>query len=125
MPRAKQKYKNKKAKPNKKTDYPGRQIAMKVKNKYAEDFEGEIKWVVGEEWYGGNLSYHLKSRPKWFYVLNDKNISKMNLSSVGIITTIGVTETKITKKFLKLCKDTKGKFYIVEKISFCMNGIKK
>ena len=110
---------------DKRTDYPGKEISMKVQNKYVENFKSEIKLVVGEEWHGGNLSYHLKSRPKWFYVLNDKNINKMNLSSIGSITTIGITESKITKKFSSLCKNTKGKFYVIKEIGFCMNGIKK
>ena len=30
-----------------------------------------IEYVVGDEWYGGNLSYHLESRPKWISI-NDK-----------------------------------------------------
>ena len=110
---------------DKRTDYPGKEISMKVQNKYSKNFKSEIKLVIGEEWHGGNLSYHLKSRPKWLYVLNDENINKMNLSSIGSVTTIGVTEQKITKKFSSLCEATKGKFYIIEEIGFCMNGIKK
>ena len=30
-----------------------------------EDFDKEIQFVTGDEWKAGNLSYHLKSRPKW------------------------------------------------------------
>ena len=40
-------------------------LAEEVQEKFDENFEGEIAWVIGEEWHGGNLSYHLKSRPKW------------------------------------------------------------
>ena len=29
-------------------------------------------YVVGDEWYAGNLSYHLISRPKWFKTIKDK-----------------------------------------------------
>ena len=32
---------------------------------------GKIFMVVGNEWIAGNLSYHLKDRPKWKN-LNDK-----------------------------------------------------
>ena len=35
-------------------------------NKFKENFTGEIIWVVGDEWHAGNLSYHLKSKPKWY-----------------------------------------------------------
>ena len=30
-----------------------------------QDFDKEIQFVTGDEWKAGNLSYHLKSRPKW------------------------------------------------------------
>ena len=48
----------------------------------------------------------------------------MNKSSTGIITTLGETLPKITKKFKKICEKTNGKFYIINKLSFCFNGIK-
>ena len=49
----------------KRTDFPGKEIARLVQNKWDQNFINEIKIVVGDEWYAGNLSYHLKSRPKW------------------------------------------------------------
>ena len=36
-----------------------------VQNKWDDNFVNEIKIVVGDEWYAGNLSYHLISRPIW------------------------------------------------------------
>ena len=27
---------------------------------------------MGDEWFAGNLSYHLNSRPKWYNSLNEK-----------------------------------------------------
>ena len=30
-----------------------------------KDFDNDIEFVTGNEWKAGNLSYHLKSRPKW------------------------------------------------------------
>ena len=110
---------------DKRTDYPGREIAKEVKNKFEEDFVGKIMWVVGDEWHGGNLSYHLKSRPKWFYVLRDLDISKKDKFLVGNITTIGATGAETSKKFSTICKDTKGKFHIVKGIGFCMHGTEK
>ena len=50
---------------DKRTDYPGKQIAAKVQITWDQDFEKEIQFVTGDEWKAGNLSYHLKSRPKW------------------------------------------------------------
>jgi 4-amino-4-deoxy-L-arabinose transferase-like glycosyltransferase len=50
---------------DKRTDYPGKQIAAKVQIIWDQDFDNEIQFVTGDEWDAGNLSYHLKSRPKW------------------------------------------------------------
>ena len=51
--------------PDKRTDYPGKEIAAKVQIIWDKDFNKEIEFVTGDEWKAGNLSYHLKSRPKW------------------------------------------------------------
>ena len=45
-----------------------------------KNFFNEISIVVGDEWFGGNLSYHLKSRHKWFL----KEIPK-NLDFKGVV----------------------------------------
>ena len=50
---------------DKRTDYPGKEIASKVQLIWSKDFNGEIQFVTGDEWKAGNLSYHLKSRPVW------------------------------------------------------------
>ncbi len=49
----------------KRTDYPGKEIAKKTQAIWNRDFEKEIQFVTGDEWKAGNLSYHLKSRPVW------------------------------------------------------------
>tara|TARA_B100001029_G_C15057271_1_gene455398 strand:- start:1141 stop:2514 length:1374 start_codon:yes stop_codon:yes gene_type:complete len=63
---------------DKRTDYPGKEIAYLVQDRWDKNFVNEISIVVGDEWSGGNLSYHLKSRPKWFNNLDEnlKNIDK-------------------------------------------------
>ena len=109
---------------DKRTDYPGKKIAEQVNIKYKENFEGQIMWIVGDEWHGGNLSYHLKSRPKWFHILDEK-LSKLDKSSAGNILTIGITKLETSKKFSEICKKSGGKFFIIENINFCMNGIHK
>ena len=53
------------SKTDKRTDYPGKEIASKVQLIWSKDFNGEIQFVTGDEWKAGNLSYHLKSRPVW------------------------------------------------------------
>ena len=49
----------------KRTDYPGKEIAAKVQITWNLNFDKKIEFVTGDEWKAGNLSYHLKSRPKW------------------------------------------------------------
>ncbi len=50
---------------DKRTDYPGKEIAAKVQIIWDQDFNKEIEFVTGDEWKAGNLSYHLESRPRW------------------------------------------------------------
>ena len=56
---------------DKRTDYPGKIIANKVQLKWDQDFNDPIQFVIGNEWKAGNLSYHLKSRPKWEGFIDD------------------------------------------------------
>ena len=39
--------------------------SIKIQYVWDQDFDKEIQFVTGDEWKAGNLSYHLKSRPKW------------------------------------------------------------
>jgi 4-amino-4-deoxy-L-arabinose transferase-like glycosyltransferase len=57
---------------NKRTDYFGKEIADLVERRWNKNFSNEIMYVVGDEWFAGNLSYHLSSRPKWFLELKNK-----------------------------------------------------
>ena len=50
---------------DKRTDYPGKEIAQKIQKEWDSKYNGSIEIVEGNEWQAGNLSYHLKSRPKW------------------------------------------------------------
>ena len=50
---------------DKRTDYPGKEIAMKTQYAWDQQFSSKINVVLGDEWNAGNLSYHLKSRPVW------------------------------------------------------------
>ena len=61
---------------DKRTDYPGKEIAAKVQITWDQDFDKDIEFVTGNEWNAGNLSYHLKSRPKWEGFTNNKILNK-------------------------------------------------
>ena len=52
-------------KDDKRTDYPGKEIAIKTQYAWDQQFKSNINVVYGNEWNAGNLSYHLKSRPVW------------------------------------------------------------
>ncbi len=53
------------SKDDKRTDYPGKEIAIKTQYAWDQQFDSKINLVLGNEWNAGNLSYHLKSRPVW------------------------------------------------------------
>ncbi len=53
------------SKTDKRTDYPGKDIAIKVQIAWHEQHDEPIKYVLGDEWTAGNLSYHINSRPIW------------------------------------------------------------
>ena len=97
----------------KRTDYPGKEIARLVQNKWDQNFINEIKIVVGDEWYAGNLSYHLISRPMWTNELKNKT-SQIN-SSVGVIY---VGNSQILKK---ICP---GVYGTIKPVGYCMIGQK-
>ena len=59
-------------KTDKRTDYPGNQIAKKVQRSWDQDFNEPIQFVIGDEWKAGNLSYHLNSRPRWEGFINNE-----------------------------------------------------
>jgi len=64
------------SKTDKRTDYSGKDIAAKVQIFWNKDFDKEIQFVTGNEWNAGNLSYHLKSRPKWEGFTSDDILNK-------------------------------------------------
>ena len=75
-------------KTDKRTDYPGKDIADEIQLLIDHIDEVEtIDYVWGNEWVAGNLSYHLKSRPTW---INDHMVSNklkiLSNSKAGIIT---------------------------------------
>ncbi len=68
---------------DKRTDYPGKEIAKQVEEVWNNKFNSKIAYVSGDEWTAGNLSYHLKSRPVWLGVGKKVNSEDM-LSFVDV-----------------------------------------
>ncbi len=95
----------------KRTDFPGKEIARLVQNKWDENFSNQIKIVVGDEWSAGNLSYHLKSRPAWYNDINDK-VSKIKINA-------GVIYTGNPKILKKVCP---GVYGTIKPFGYCMIG---
>jgi 4-amino-4-deoxy-L-arabinose transferase-like glycosyltransferase len=96
---------------DKRTDYFGKEIADLVDRRWNKNFSNEIMYVVGDEWFAGNLSYHLPSRPKWFLELKDKVNS---LDPNGGIIYVGNPEV-----LKKVCP---GDFGQMDKHGYCMIG---
>ena len=67
--------------------------------------------MIGDEWYAGNLSYHLYSRPTWKNEL--KNIVSDLNDEQGVIYT---GNPKILKK---ICP---GVFGTIKPVGYCMIG---
>ena len=95
----------------KRTDYPGKEIARLVQNKWDDNFMNEIKIVIGDEWSAGNLSYHLHSRPIW---INDLKNKTSNITEDQ-----GVIYTGNPKILKKICP---GVFGTIQPVGYCMIG---
>jgi len=65
------------SKDNKRTDYPGKEIAVKTQYAWDQQFNSIINVVYGDEWNAGNLSYHLKSRPAWEGAVQRKKLEQL------------------------------------------------
>jgi hypothetical protein len=97
----------------KRTDFPGKEIARLVQNKWNDNFVNDIKIVIGDEWFAGNLSYHLTSRPTWYNDLKNK-ASKIK-DNQGVIY---VGNPKVLKE---ICPGVFGK---ISPVGYCMIGKK-
>ncbi len=97
----------------KRTDYPGKEIARLVQNKWDSNFRNDINIIVGDEWYAGNLSYHLGSRPKWMNSLKNE-ASNVKLNG-------GVIYTGNPEILKKVCP---GVFGTIKPVGYCMIGQK-
>ncbi len=97
----------------KRTDYPGKEIARLVQNKWDDNFSNQIRIVIGDEWSAGNLSYHLYSRPRWYNDLKEK--------SLDINEEQGVIYTGNPKVLKQICP---GVYGTIKPVGYCMIGKK-
>ena len=65
------------SKEDKRTDYPGKEIAIKTQYTWDQQFNSKINVVYGNEWNAGNLSYHLKSRPIWDGIVEREKLDQL------------------------------------------------
>ena len=98
----------------KRTDYEGKEIARLVQNKWDDNFINEIKVVVGDEWFAGNLSYHLNSRPRWIIELTKNDTIELKDDE-------GVIYTGNPKILKKICP---GVYGTIKPVGYCMIGRK-
>jgi len=102
------------SKENKRTDYPGKEIAKSIEEVWNKAFLNQIKYVVGDEWYAGNLSYHISSRPIWYQSIKGKT---HELDPDG-----GIIYTDNADDLEKICP---GEFGKINQQGYCMIGIRK
>ncbi len=102
------------SKDNKRTDYFGKDIADLVERRWNKNFSNEIMYVVGDEWYAGNLSYHISNRPKWYLTI-DKKVDQ--LDPIGGLIYVGNAEV-----MKNLCP---GEFGKIDNQGICMIGLRK
>ena len=103
-------------KSDKRTDYPGKEISKIVQKKWNDNFINEIELVSGDEWHGGNLSYHLESRPKWDNILENNTQNPLLKADSGFVI---IGDIDILKK---ICS---GIFFETYKQGICMIGKRK
>ena len=101
---------------DKRTDYPGKKISQIVQEEWNNNFTNKIGLVGGDEWHGGNLSYHLKPRPRWDNILSGKKSILFNGVEDGFVL---IGDSDILQK---ICS---GVFFKVENHGICMVGKKK
>ena len=91
------------SKKDQRTDYPGKEIARFIQTKWDNNFSNKIEIVFWNEWDAGNLSYNLKTRPKW-----TKEVS--STANVGIIEIWNYDDNIYVNK---ICATSNSSFHIV------------
>ena len=68
-------------KTDKRTDFEGKNLAKQAKVFFETEGEelGKMEYIKGNEWIGGNISYHLPERPKWIYSSNEVQLCNKDM----------------------------------------------
>ena len=106
---------------DKRTDYPGKEISQIVQEKWDSNFINKIGLVAGDEWHAGNLSYHLKSRPKWDNILEARKTIPLKDIEGGFVIILKEKNSDI----YTLSKICSGVFFEIKNHGICMVGVKK
>jgi len=108
---------------DKRTDYPGKRISRIVQAKWENNFTNTIELVGGDEWHGGNLSYHLKSRPTWDNILEaKKNFTPKDINGGFVLVgNANILKDICSGEFLTVDINTRK----VKTLGICMIGTKK
>ena len=108
---------------DKRTDYPGKGISRIVQAKWENNFTNTIELVGGDEWHGGNLSYHLKSRPTWDNILEaKKNFTLKDINGGFVLVgNANILQDICSGEFLTVDINTSK----VKTLGICMIGTKK
>ena len=93
-----------------------KELSKSQKEKWKQNFQNKIGLVSGDEWHGGNLFYHLVSKPKWDHILEAKRITKLENKEDGVVI---IGDVNILSN---ICK---GLFFKIDKQGICMIGVKK
>ncbi len=69
------------SKTDKRTDFEGKNLAKQAKVFFETEGEklGKMEYIKGNEWIGGNISYHLPERPKWIYSSNEVQLCNKDM----------------------------------------------
>lgn len=87
---------------DKRTDFPGKEIAFKIQNTWDKNFSNNISIVAGKSWvyggwYAGNLSYNLRDRPILKYKLDDVIDHNVGTIWIDVLNTIKSCEGILLK----------------------------
>ena len=77
--------------------------------------------VAGDEWHAGNLSYHLKSRPKWDNILEARKTISLKEIEGGFVIILKDKNSDI----YTLSQICSGVFFEIKNHGICMVGVKK
>lgn len=100
----------------KRVHFQGKEISNFINNKWKKNYDFDLEYVIGDEWYAGNLSYHLNSRPKVYYHdVYMKNNTSFKINTIPLEKVLSKGAIIIQKKNWH---NSSLKFYEINKFFF-------